>query len=130
MANVDDLKQQLAAARKATESGPPRRTSNPFFGVGPITDATIGEADSRQVRQEFEAWVEKTYRKLDDRGRDLGSFTVAELGRSMHRGYPADKILLDMMREIHRYFGFPKSNYPGKNLVSFRCFALSNLLQE
>ena len=28
----------------------------------------------------------------------------------MHRGYPADKILLDMMREIHRYFEFPKSN--------------------
>ena len=28
----------------------------------------------------------------------------------MHRGYPADKILIDMMREIHRYFEFPKSN--------------------
>src|SRR4030065_143128 len=28
----------------------------------------------------------------------------------MHRGYPADKFLTDMMREIHRYFEFPKSN--------------------
>ena len=28
----------------------------------------------------------------------------------MHRGYPADAILLDMMRAIHRYFGFPKAN--------------------
>ena len=28
----------------------------------------------------------------------------------MHRGYPADKFILDMMREIHSYFGFPKSN--------------------
>ena len=28
----------------------------------------------------------------------------------MHRGYPADKFLADMMREIHRYFGFPKTN--------------------
>lgn len=28
----------------------------------------------------------------------------------MHRGYPADKILTDMMRSIHRYFGFPKTN--------------------
>ena len=32
------------------------------------------------------------------------------MGRSMHRGYPADKVILDMMREIHRYFGFPKEN--------------------
>ncbi len=110
MANVDELKRQLAAARKATETGPPRRTSNPFFGVGPITDATSGDADSRLLRSEFEAWVEKTYRKLDDRARDLGPFTVAEISRSMHRGYPADKILLDMMREIHRYFEFPKAN--------------------
>lgn len=28
----------------------------------------------------------------------------------MHRGYPADKILTDMMRSIHRYFEFPKQN--------------------
>ena len=28
----------------------------------------------------------------------------------MHRGYPADKVVADMMREIHRYFGFPKQN--------------------
>lgn len=28
----------------------------------------------------------------------------------MHRGYPADKILTDMMRSIHRYFEFPRQN--------------------
>ena len=27
----------------------------------------------------------------------------------MHRGYPADKVLLDMMNEIHRYFEFPEN---------------------
>ena len=35
---------------------------------------------------------------------------TAEIGRSMHRGYPADAILLDMMHHIHRYFGFPEAN--------------------
>ena len=38
MAKIDDLKKQRLAALKASEAGPPRRTSNPFFGVGPITD--------------------------------------------------------------------------------------------
>ena len=28
----------------------------------------------------------------------------------MHRGYPADAILLDMARKIHSYFGYPKVN--------------------
>jgi lactate dehydrogenase-like 2-hydroxyacid dehydrogenase/phosphoserine aminotransferase len=68
------------------------------------------EADGRSLRFAFEAWVEATYRKLDDKGCDLGPFTVAEIGRSMHRGYPADKVLLDMMRAIHRYFAFPRDN--------------------
>ena len=110
MAKIDDLKNQRLAALKATAGGPPKRTSNQFFGVGPITDATTDEAASRLLRFEFEAWLEKNYRKLDDKGRDLGPFTVAEIGRSMHRGYPADKFLADMMREIHRYFEFPKTN--------------------
>lgn len=110
MATLDDLRRQRLAAVQATEAGPPRRTSNQFFGVGPITDAVADEVEGRLLRFEFEAWLEKTYRKLDDKGRDLGPFTAAELGRSMHRGYPADKVLLDMMREIHRYFEFPKSN--------------------
>jgi lactate dehydrogenase-like 2-hydroxyacid dehydrogenase/phosphoserine aminotransferase len=110
MSMIEVLKQQRLAALKATEAGPPRRTSNQFFGVGPITDATGDEVEARLLRYEFEAWLEKSYRKLDDKGRDLGPFTVAEIGRSMHRGYPADKVLLDMMREIHRYFGFPKVN--------------------
>jgi lactate dehydrogenase-like 2-hydroxyacid dehydrogenase/phosphoserine aminotransferase len=107
---IEDMKRQRQSAIEATKSGPPRRTSNPFFGVGPITDGVADEADGRLLRFEFETWLEQTYPKLDDRGRRIGSFTAAELGRSMHRGYPADKVLIDMMREIHRYFEFPKSN--------------------
>ena len=113
MAKIEDLKKQRLAALKATEAGPPKRTSNQFFGVGPITDATTDEVDSRLLRFEFEAWLEKNYRKVDDKGRDLGPFTVAEIARSMHRGYPADKFLADMMREIHRYFEFPKTKQDG-----------------
>ncbi|WFU12252.1 NAD(P)-dependent oxidoreductase (plasmid) [Rhizobium sp. CB3090] len=97
-------------ALELTKNGAPSIPSNPFFGVGPITDATTDEVDSRLRRFEFDRWIENTYRKLDDTGKDIGPFTTAELARSMHRGYPADKILLDMMRAIHRYFEFPKSN--------------------
>lgn len=61
----------------------------------------------------FERWLEQNYRKLDDTGKDIGPFTVAEISRSMHRGYPADKFILDMMWEIHTYFGFPKSEPHG-----------------
>ena len=77
MAKIDDLKNQRLAVLKATAGGPPKRTSNQFFGVGPITDATVDEVASRLLRFEFEAWLEKNYRKLDDKGRDLGPFTVA-----------------------------------------------------
>jgi hypothetical protein len=45
------------------------------------------EADSRMLRFQFERWLEQNYRKLDDTGRDVGSFTASEIGRSMHRGY-------------------------------------------
>ncbi|MCB1378025.1 MAG: phosphoglycerate dehydrogenase [Alphaproteobacteria bacterium] len=107
---IDRLKAQREASLKATAGGPPLRTSNPFFGVGPITDGALDEAESRALRFEFEHWLERNYRKLDDTGRDVGPFTAAEIARSMHRGYPADKFLLDMMREIHRYFEFPSSN--------------------
>ena len=110
MSDTERLKRQRQASVDATLSGPPARTRNPFFGVGPITDGALDEADSRRLRFEFEHWLEANYRKLDDRGNDLGPFTAAEIGRSMHRGYPADKFLLDMMREIHRYFEFPKAN--------------------
>ncbi len=110
MSKIDLLKREHQAALQATAGGPPRPPSNRFFGVGPITDATADEVEGRLLRFEFEAWLEKTYRKLDDRGNDLGPFTAAEIGRSMHRGYPADKILLDMMREIHRYFEIPRAN--------------------
>ncbi len=105
-----ELQAQRFDALELTKNGAPSIPSNPFFGVGPITDATTDEADSRLRRFEFDRWIERTYRKFDDTGKDIGAFTTAELSRSMHRGYPADKILLDMMRAIHRYFEFPKSN--------------------
>jgi lactate dehydrogenase-like 2-hydroxyacid dehydrogenase/phosphoserine aminotransferase len=110
MSDIDTLKRQHDAALAATAGGPPQRTANPFFGVGPITDAAADEVEARRIRFAFEHWLEKNYRKLDDTGKDLGPFSAAEIGRSMHRGYPADKFILDMMREIHGYFGFPKSN--------------------
>lgn len=107
---MTDFKSQRDASVAATQNGAPARTVNPFFGVGPITDVIRDEAEGRMNRFEFDAWLEATYRKLDDKGNDLGPFTTAEIGRSMHRGYPADAILLDMMHHIHRYFGFPKAN--------------------
>lgn len=110
MSGIEELKAIREDSIKATSGGPPTRTQNPFFGVGPITDMARDEADSRLMRFEFEHWLEENYRKVDDTGRDVGCFTAAEIGRSMHRGYPADKFLLDMMREIHRYFEFPKAN--------------------
>ena len=110
MSRIEELKSQRAISIEATRSGPPARTTNQFFGVGPITDATADEVESRLMRFEFDAWLEANYRKVDDKNQPIGPFTTAEVGRSMHRGYPADKILLDMMREIHRYFEFPKSN--------------------
>jgi phosphoserine aminotransferase len=110
MTTKDSWRALRDSSLRATASGPPRRTINPFFGVGPITNMAPDELERNALRFEFEAWVEANYRKLDDKGRDLGPFTVGELERSMHRGYPADKIVLDMMREIHRYFGFPRQN--------------------
>ena len=110
MVSIDDLKAQRDASLAATANGAPTRTSNQFFGVGPITDMTSDEVDGRRLRLEFDAWLEENYAKVDDRGNRIGSFTTAEIGRSMHRGYPADKVLLDMAREIHRYFEFPKKN--------------------
>ena len=110
MTKTEHLNRERDLSVAATRAGPPKRTSNPFFGVGPITDGVLDEADARLLRFEFEHWLEANYRKRDDRGRDIGAFTPGEIGRSMHRGYPADKFLLDMMRGIHRYFGFPKGN--------------------
>ncbi len=104
------LQAQRESALRATASGPPARTVNAFFGVGPITNMTADEHERRLLRFEFEHWLETNYRKLDDRGSDRGPFTVGEIERSMHRGYPADKIVLDMMRAIHRYFEFPDTN--------------------
>jgi phosphoserine aminotransferase len=108
--SIETLKAQREAALRMTSGGPPARTINPFFGVGPITNMTADERERRLLRFEFERWLETNYRKLDDRGGDRGPFTAGEIERSMHRGYPADKIVLDMMRAIHRYFEFPASN--------------------
>ncbi len=110
MTTAADLRAQRLAAIDATRAGAPQRPQNQFWGVGPITDGATGEVEARLIRFEFEHWLEANYRKLDDTGRDIGCFTAAEVGRSMHRGTPADKFLLDMMREIHRYFEFPKAN--------------------
>ncbi len=107
---LEQLQSERQASIVATASGIPAPTLNPFFGVGPITDMTCDEVDARLLRFEFDAWLEHNYAKLDDRGNVVGNFTTAELARGMHRGYPADKVLLDMMREIHRYFGFAKKN--------------------
>lgn len=107
---LENMKAARDESLAATAGGRPGRTQNPFFGVGPITDMARDEADARDLRFAFEHWLEQNYRKFDDTGRDIGAFTAAEIGRSMHRGYPADKFLLDMMREIHRYFEFPKQN--------------------
>jgi lactate dehydrogenase-like 2-hydroxyacid dehydrogenase/phosphoserine aminotransferase len=110
MATIAEMKQQVEREKNATHAGAPKSPSNPFFGVGPITDATIDEVAGRARRFEFDAWLESNYRKVDDKGSDLGPFTTAEVARSMHRGYPADKILTDMMGAIHQYFEFPKKN--------------------
>ena len=110
MATTNDMQKHREASLQATASGPPARTANPFFGVGPITNMTVDEVDRRLTRFEFEAWLENNYQKLDDRGQKIGPVTTGELDRCMHRGYPADKVVLDMMREIHRYFEFPKQN--------------------
>ncbi|WP_261843357.1 NAD(P)-dependent oxidoreductase [Aliamphritea ceti] len=110
MASIQQLKSARDKAISLTQNGLPPATKNQFFGVGPITDMTLNEVDARLLRFEFDAWLEANYPKLDDKGNRIGSFTTAEIGRGMHRGYPADKVLNDMMREIHRYFGFPKSN--------------------
>ena len=108
--STDDLKNQREASLAATRGGPPARPTNPFFGVGPITDMTADERERRLWRFEFESWLEANYRKTDDRGQDAGPITPGEMNRGMHRGYPADKVVLDMMRVIHRYFGLPKQN--------------------
>jgi lactate dehydrogenase-like 2-hydroxyacid dehydrogenase/phosphoserine aminotransferase len=108
--NTDHMLRAREDARLRTAAGAPSPTSNPFFGVGPITDAVANEVAARQQQFAFAQWLEANYRKKSDTGVDLGPFTVAEVSRSMHRGYPADAFILDMMRTIHGYFAFPKTN--------------------
>lgn len=110
MPSLDDLKALRASSLAITRGGAPRRTSNQFFGVGPITDMSEDEVYGRRMRFEFDRWLEENYAKIDDKGQRVGSLTTPEIGRSMHRGYPADKVLLDMAQAIHRYFEFPDKN--------------------
>ena len=51
MTNIAQMQEQRLKALELTKSGAPRLPSNPFFGVGPITDATTDEVDSRLRRQ-------------------------------------------------------------------------------
>ena len=74
MSDIETLKRQHADTLAATAGGPPPRTSNPFFGVGPITDAVADEVEARRMRFAFEHWLEENYRKLDDTGKDLGPY--------------------------------------------------------
>ena len=104
MTDIEKMESLLDSAIKLSSNGPPARTINPFFGVGPITNMATDEVDRRKIRFEFEKWLETNYQKFDDKGNKIGPITSGELDRCMHRGYPADKIVLDMMREIHRYF--------------------------
>lgn len=105
-----EMLKAIELAENATRTGPPPRPGNPYFGVGPITDGTENMLSSQKLNFEFGRWLTANYRKYDDRGRDIGGFTIAEIEQSMHRGYPADKIILDMMRKIHNYFGFSEKN--------------------
>ena len=66
-----------------------------------ILGTGIDLAEVHRIRESIERFGDRFLHRV---------FTSGEIARSMHRGYPADKFLLDMMREIHRYFGFPKSN--------------------
>lgn len=96
----------LAASRK----GPPAPPSNPYFGVGPISDGAANAAEHQGARAEFEIWLGARYRRRDAEGRDLGPYSAADFARSMHRGEPADTVLRDMMRSVHRYFGLGAQN--------------------
>ena len=50
MTTLVQMQEQRLNALELTRSAPPKLPSNPFFGVGPITDATTDEVDSRLRR--------------------------------------------------------------------------------
>jgi phosphoserine aminotransferase len=110
MLSIDQLNAIRQISLDKTTEGPPARTTNQFFGVGPITDMTCDEVDARLLYFEYQAWIEKNYPKLNDQGDVVGKSTGREFNRSIHRGFPAEVVLRDMVREIHRYFEFPKKN--------------------
>ena len=110
MTSTDQHQQQRQQSLDIISKGAPQRTTNQFFGVGPITNMTNDEYDARNMQFQFNKWIEDSYPKLDDAGNKVGNFTTSELARGMHRGYPADKVLIDMMHTIHSYFEFPVKN--------------------
>lgn len=79
---------------------------NLFFGVGLIIDVMLDEVDSCLCCVEFDYWIEVSYCKFDDIGKDFGLFLMVELLCSMYCGYLVDVILLDMMCIIYCYFEF------------------------
>jgi phosphoserine aminotransferase len=110
MPSIEQLRSIREQSAQLTKNGPPTRTSNPFFGVGPITDMTADETDARLLRFEYDRWIEENYPLLNDQGQKVGKSSFREFQRSIHRGFPADTVLRDMVREIHRYFEFPSTN--------------------
>jgi len=110
MLTIEQLKTIRQTSLEKTAEGPPARTSNQFFGVGPITDMTCDEVDARLLHFEYQSWIENAYPKFNDKGEAIGKSTGREFNRSIHRGFPAEVVLRDMVREIHRYFEFPKKN--------------------
>lgn len=137
--NAEQMLRAREDASRRTSGPAPRPIGNPFFGVGPITNAVPDEVAARQQQFGFARWLETNYRKKSDTGADLGPFTVAEVSRSMHRGQPADQFILDMMRTIHSYFGFPKSNrmavglgggHSGFSVTALHLIAANDALQH
>ena len=63
---LQHLGQQRAAALESTKLGPPQRTLNQFFGVGPITDGAVDEVDARFTRFEFRAGPANLHSSLSE----------------------------------------------------------------
>ncbi|WP_210235235.1 hypothetical protein, partial [Mesorhizobium sp. M2D.F.Ca.ET.206.01.1.1] len=54
MTSVAVLREERLSAQRLTASGRPRRTANPFSGIGPITDLALDEIGARLLRLEFD----------------------------------------------------------------------------
>ncbi|RUW22592.1 hypothetical protein EN858_19825 [Mesorhizobium sp. M4B.F.Ca.ET.215.01.1.1] len=72
MTSVAVLREEQLSALRLTAAGRPRRTANPFSGVGPITDLTLDEVGARPLRFEFEAWLYLGFAKTNQMAFGLG----------------------------------------------------------